>query len=360
MSKASVARRIAASAAYGGGSLVGVGAGAYALLRFEVFIARRRVGVPVEKPYEVNGWYGPNGPLDEPPKARAGVSLRMLMLGDSSAAGLGAGVSAETPAVIIATGLAEASGRPVELRNIAVVGAQTSDLETQLNALRDTNPTWLPDVAVMMIGANDVTHTVLPAVSIRYLDQAVRRLRDSAEVVVGTCPDLGTIRPIPHPLRNIGRRWSRRLAAAQTICVVEAGGRSVSLGDILGPEFHADPKEYFSSDQFHPSSVGYRRCAEVLLPSVCAALGLGSEPVPQALTRLRGSDRVLPVAEAAVAAAEQPGTEVSGARVGGQDRSSEGRWAAVRRRIPLRRSPNPDPPPELPDNQDTSERADVG
>ena len=43
--------------------------------------------------------------------------------------------------------------------------------------------------------------------------------------------------PIPHPLRHVGRSWSRRLAAAQTICVVEAGGRSVSLGDLTGQIF---------------------------------------------------------------------------------------------------------------------------
>jgi lysophospholipase L1-like esterase len=255
----------------------------------------------------------------------------------------------------MATGLAEAAGQPVELRSIAVVGAQTGDLDGQLDGLHDADPDWFPDVAVMMIGANDVTHTVLPAVSVRHLDQAVRRLRElGAEVVVGTCPDLGTVRPIPHPLRHIGRRWSRNLAAAQTICVVEAGGRSVSLGDILGPEFHADPGAYFSQDRFHPSSVGYRRLAEVLLPSVCAALGVGPA---QATMPSRGTSQVLPVAEAAVAAAEQPGTEVSGTRVEGQDRSREGRWAAVRRRLPLRRGPAE---PDSPDNEDTPERADVG
>ena len=40
--RASVARRIAQSAAYGGGSLVGVGVGTYGLLRFEAIIAKRR------------------------------------------------------------------------------------------------------------------------------------------------------------------------------------------------------------------------------------------------------------------------------------------------------------------------------
>jgi hypothetical protein len=108
----------------------------------------------------------------------------------------------------------------------------------------------------------------------------------------------------------------------------------VSLGDLLGPEFHADPGSYFSEDQFHPSSLGYRRCGEVLLPTVCDVLGVGDEEV-RTEVRAAQPQRVLPVAEAAVAAAERAGTEVSGTQVAGQDRSREGRWASVRRRLPL-------------------------
>ena len=44
-----------------------------------------------------------------------------------------------------------------------------------------------------------------------HLDLAVRRLRGrGAEVVVGTCPDLGTIQPIPQPLRLIARALEPR------------------------------------------------------------------------------------------------------------------------------------------------------
>ncbi|MFD0540601.1 hypothetical protein ACFQY7_49175 [Actinomadura luteofluorescens] len=54
------------------------------------------------------------------------------------------------------------------------------------------------------------------------------------------------------PLRWFARRASRQLAAAQTIAVVERGGRSVSLGDLLGHEFAADPLAMFSEDRYHP------------------------------------------------------------------------------------------------------------
>ena len=107
------------------------------------------------------------------------------------------------------------------------------------------------------------------------LEQTVRRIRAlGSEVVVGTCPDLGTIQPIQQPLRSLMKRWSRDLAAAQTVAVVEAGGRTVSLGDLIGPEFDESPHEMFSKDRFHPSAAGYARAAAALLPSVCAALGV--------------------------------------------------------------------------------------
>ena len=40
------------------------------------------------------------------------------------------------------------------------------------------------------------------------------------------------------PLRSLMKRWSRDLAAAQTVAVVEAGGRTVSLGDLIGQLRH--------------------------------------------------------------------------------------------------------------------------
>jgi hypothetical protein len=128
----------------------------------------------------------------------------------------------------------------------------------------------------------------------------------------------------------VARAWSRRLAAAQTIAVVEAGGRTVSLGTILGPEFDAAPALLFGPDRFHPSADGYRSLADVLLPSVLAALGLvrEEEVAPEAG---RG-EGVLPVARAAVQAVEVPGTELDGTEVGGARRGVRGLWVELRHR----------------------------
>lgn len=322
MSRADRARRVAAMAAYGGGGLTFIGGLGIGVMAVEARLARRWIGQP----------FGLSGPdADGVYGAGRSEPLDLVVLGDSTAAGLGATTPAETPGAIVANGLAAAAGRPVRLTTVAEVGAESTDLEGQVDDVLSRVPA--PDVAVVMIGGNDVTHRIRVPVAVHALGTAVTRLREArCEVVVGTCPDLGTIEPIAQPLRSIARRWSRELAAAQTVTVVEAGGRTVSLADILGPEFAAAPREMFSADRFHPSPAGYARCAAALLPSVCAAAGYwpdgGEERAPDA----RRGEGIAPVGEAAAAAAEEPGTEVTATRVGGLDRGNLGRWATLLRR----------------------------
>jgi lysophospholipase L1-like esterase len=308
------------AAAYGGGGLGLLSAGAFGLIRAEAALARRTIGEPTGEPPQVDGVYGSH---------HKGPPLRMVILGDSGACGLGVEHPHQTPGAMLAAGLSEFADRPVELVSAARVGARSSDLSGQVEEVAGTGP----DVAVVMIGANDVTHRVRPPTAVRHLDHAVRRLRElGAEVVVGTCPDLGTVEPVPQPLRWIARRASRQLAAAQTIAVVEAGGRTVSVGDILGPEFASSPKEMFGPDRFHPSAAGYASAAAAMLPSVCASLGVWPGGETEQAPDLARGEGVRPISMAAVEAADEPGTEVAGAQVGGRERGPRGRWALLRRR----------------------------
>ncbi|MER6694133.1 SGNH/GDSL hydrolase family protein [Streptomyces minutiscleroticus] len=332
MSRARVARRIAAGAAYGGGGVGLLGVAAAGVLLAEVQLAKRQVGNGSSPlPPSADGLYG---------HAYSGhpEPLLLTMLGDSTAAGQGVHRPRQTPGALLAAGLAAVAERPVRLRNVAVPGAQSDDLDRQVGLALE-GPERVPDICVIMIGANDVTHRMPPTRSVRHLASAVRRLRTAgAEVVVGTCPDLGTIEPVQQPLRWLARRASRQLAAAQTIGTVEQGGRTVSLGDLLGPEFEENPRELFGPDNYHPSAEGYATAAMAVLPTVCAALGLW--PAEEERPDVSRREGFLPVARAAAEAASEAGTEVTAAMPTGP----RGPWALLKRRR-RRRVPESDPAP---------------
>jgi lysophospholipase L1-like esterase len=324
VSKAGAARKLAAASAFGGVGLSAVGASLYGVLRVEAAVAKRVIGPRASDQPDASGLYG---------RDLTGTPIRLTLLGDSAAVGYGMADADTTPGAILAAGLAELTGRPVRLSVDAVVGAESRHLDGQL----DRALTSAQEVAVIIVGANDVTHTRPPKESLRTLGAAVRRLRDTGcEVVVGTCPDLGTVRPIAPPLRQLARVWSRRLAAAQTITTVEAGGRSVSLGALLGPEFDAYPTEYFGPDQFHPSAQGYSSVAAAMLPSVAAAIGVW--PEAEAAPETFRGEGVLPVSYAAAEASREAGTEVAPTEISGRERGPRGRWVSLRHR---RRRPLP-------------------
>jgi lysophospholipase L1-like esterase len=328
MGKAAAARKLAAAAAFGGGGLSVLGAGLYGVLRTEASLARRAIGdAPDEAPPDSTGWYG---------RGRPGPAIKVALLGDSSAAGYGVDRAVETPGAHLASGIAAGADRRVHLRAFAKIGAQSSDLAGQIDRALLTEP----DLTIILVGANDVTHQVRPSQSVRHLADGVRRLLEAgSKVLVGTCPDLGTVKPIPPPLKQVARSWSRRLAAAQAIATVEAGGVAVSLGSILGPDFEAAPALLFGPDRFHPSAHGYRALAEVLVPSALSTLGFGADE-PQRRTAGEGT---MPVAAAAVRAAATPGTELG---------EKKGLWVELRRRARLRSVP------EAPSDEDSVEDPD--
>ena len=240
--------------------------GARELLHRQAAAARRVIGKPLgeEAPDADRIW-----------KRSHGDPLELLLLGDSIAAGLGAERRKDTLGGRLAKGMAKHMHRSVRLTTGARVGSESSMLAAQLDGLR---PTYLADVAVIVVGGNDVTHRVPVDESVRHLEEAIARLREAGTaVVVGTCPDLGALRPVPQPLRALGSRMSRQLAAAQQVAAVRAGAHAVSLAHVVGPFFITNPDEMFSLDRFHPSGTGYRRTAAALLPSVLAAVGLVDE-----------------------------------------------------------------------------------
>ncbi len=257
-------RNVGALLAYAGGALTAAGALTVGVLIGQVAIARLTIPGAEAPPPRCGGDYGED---------YAGAPLlRLAVIGDSTAAGYGVLTREETPGALLANWIAEAARRPVRLTCPAVVGSPSSWLPPQVETALETGV----DLAIVLVGANDVTSRAGDTVAARHLAEAVRELRASgAQVVVATCPDFSTIRPILPPLRWLAGHWSRQLAAAQTRAALAAGAWTVALGELLGPQFAAAPDRMFGLDRYHPSAEGYRTAAAAILPAALGALGLG-------------------------------------------------------------------------------------
>lgn len=234
--------------------------GGAAVIAAEVALARARKYARPDPRLAVRTSHGD---AEDPP-------LRLTMLGDSSAIGVGVGRVSDTVGGSLAE-LLSAQGHRVELSSVGVSGSRSIDLATQVARALLGVP---PDVAVILVGANDATAVRRPAEAAAALGNAVRRLRAAGvEVVVGTCPDLGAARSMAPPLRQIVGFIGRRVAKAQTAAVLAAGGEPVDLAGITGPVFRAD-RGTLCADGYHPSADGYRIWAHALLPAVADAVGV--------------------------------------------------------------------------------------
>lgn len=189
--------------------------------------------------------------------------IRLALLGDSIAYGIGADRTEDTLAPRLRADLAEAGTASVT-RVFAVPGARSAGLGGQVDRVLP----WRPDVVVLVIGANDLTHQVPVGVAAEHLRQTLRRLRTAdVGVLLAPAPDLSVVPLVPPALRGFVRQRSAELRQAQIAVADDEGavvadqeaGTSVSFGD--------DPS-LFSADRFHPSSAGYARIAAELAPVV--------------------------------------------------------------------------------------------
>ena len=254
-------------------------------------------------PPRCDGTYGAKFP---------GPPLDLVVLGDSSAAGYGVHRRGRPRARCWPPGCRRRLHRPVRLHRFAVVGSLSAGLRPQVEAALERRPGHRGDPDRRQ-RRHPPGHRA--PLAVRHLVDAVRTLRAAgAEVVVGTCPDLGTIRPIQPPLRWLARRWSRQLAAAQTVAVVEAGGADGLARRPARPPVRGRARPGCSAaDRFHPSAEGYAVAAAALLPTVLSALGASPDAGPAGPTAAGDGVRSLPEARRSEAA-RHAGTEVSGAR----------------------------------------------
>src|SRR5690242_12533548 len=132
MLRALTTRRIVTAAAFGGGGLTALGGLTFGLLVVEAKLARKIIrGSANLVPPVTDGVYGAHLP---------GEPISFVVLGDSTAAGIGVDEADETMAGMLASGLSATAGRPVRLTNVAISGSRTEMMLAQVPAALKAEP----------------------------------------------------------------------------------------------------------------------------------------------------------------------------------------------------------------------------
>lgn len=211
--------------------------------------------------------------LPEPPGAREGVEgrgerLRLLLLGDSAAAGVGAPHQRWALAGQLVAELAR--DHEVRWRLHAKTGHTTADALQALAALDGERF----DLAVTSLGVNDATRRLAPAEFIARQARLVDTLRDRhgvSRVIASGLPPVRRFPALPQPLRGFIGAHAERLDAA----LAELAARRDDLLHVP-LDFGGMDASAMAEDGFHPGPPAYRAWAQRLAPRVRAAFALGA------------------------------------------------------------------------------------
>lgn len=198
--------------------------------------------------------------------------VRLAVLGDSTAAGVGATSEARSLPVQVAVRVADATGRRVRVVGYGVSGART-DTVRRLQVPRLAGRRF--DVVLVVAGANDVTHATPPWVlrrrTIALLD-ALARTHPDAGLVLAGIPEFATVPAFAQPLRALAGAYADVLRGVQhDVARARDGVGYVDLAREAGPRFVGRPAS-MSPDGFHPAALGYGFWADALAPAVVDAL----------------------------------------------------------------------------------------
>lgn len=197
--------------------------------------------------------------------------LRYAVLGDSTTVSQGGdydeGYARETSRY-----LAD-QGYRVTLKNFGQSGAVAADVARKQ---APEAAEFRPDVALIAVAANDVTHlTSLDTVESN-LKSSIEKLRQGnpdVQIVLTGSPAMGTIPRFPQPARYLaGVRTEQVNTVVRGIVDAHEAVHFAPIAARTGPIFDARPTELYALDLFHPNTAGYRVWTPVLTEALSAAL----------------------------------------------------------------------------------------
>jgi len=210
-------------------------------------------------------------PLPEPPGPRAGREgkggneVRLLVVGDSSAAGVGAPHQDLALARPLARRLAQRTGRPVRWTLLAEAGLTSAAALAYLKA-RDVPEA---ELAVVILGVNDITNQVPLPQALKFRGEIAVWLEahaDVDDVLFPALPEMELFPSLPQPLAWWVGQMSRRNNRAQARWAADWPLSEPRVSHVpMDGLMHGD---LMASDGFHPGPGLYARVAEHLAAAI--------------------------------------------------------------------------------------------
>lgn len=190
----------------------------------------------------------------------SGEPLRLLVLGDSSAAGVGVAQQHQALAQPLARAWAQQQGRPVHWQLHARTGCNTPGLAALL-----PRPATAVDVAVVVSGVNDVVDRLAPAAAVaarQGLQGLLHTHWQARQVLHLALPPMGQFTALPQPLRWLAGRE----AAAHDQALREWAEGQVAARHVPLPPMR--DASLLAADGFHPGAGGYRLMVQAVLQAL--------------------------------------------------------------------------------------------
>ena len=193
--------------------------------------------------------------------------LRLLITGDSSAAGVGVVTQREALATQLAERTAEACGARVQWQLLARSGLTTAQTLHLLQRELPPGGNDHPDVAVVVTGVNDVVDQVSSRQAVSARESLANWLRNAhgvQHVVFAPLPPIHHFPGLPQPLRWVaGSDAQRHNAALSRWAASRADVSRVEMETPLN-------KGVMAADGFHPGEPVYRYCASAIAEHLAA------------------------------------------------------------------------------------------
>lgn len=192
--------------------------------------------------------------------------IRLVVLGESTVAGVGVDYHEQAITGQVAQALAQRTGCMVQWRALGCNGFTAQKVEQNLVPQLSSNDA---DIVVIALGVNNTNRLHSSqrwSAELDSLIQAVRQRLPNVPIAISAVPPMHNFPVLPQPLRRFLGERAQALDNATGVLIAP-------MTDIIHVSFPPNmtvTPEYFCEDRFHPSAKGYSVWGEHLAEAIVA------------------------------------------------------------------------------------------